>query len=146
MHPPFKNYEELIETYGYPGSEAWAEKWITEVSIEISMNRTRKVQCNKTIAALISEIFEELKDKNLIELVVSYDGCYVYRNIRCSSELSMHAFGLAIDIDASEYGLGSSKRLPDSIVNIFKSKGFFYGGDFIHRKDPMHFEYTTGVI
>lgn len=73
----------------------------------------------------------------------NYSGSYNYRNVRGATSLSCHAFGAAIDVNAEKLSLGSTKRLPDPIIQAFKSVGAFYGGDFIHRKDPMHLQFAN---
>lgn len=73
-----------------------------------------------------------------------YGGIYCRRAIRGTSHPSTHSWGIAIDLEPLRYPLGSADRFPDAIVNAFKSCGFFYGGDFLSRRDPMHFQLCTG--
>lgn len=35
---------------------------------------------------------------------------------------------------------GNKGAMPDAVVQCFKSEGWFWGGDFKSRKDPMHFQ------
>lgn len=73
----------------------------------------------------------------------NYSGSYNYRPIRGSSRLSCHAFGAAIDFDAEHLPLGqgvAASAMPESVVQAFKAQGFFWGGDYTGRKDPMHFQ------
>jgi len=73
----------------------------------------------------------------------NYSGSFNYRNVRGASNLSCHAFGAALDIDAEHNPLGAVKgRMPQEVVQAFKSVGAFWGGDFIHRKDWMHFQFA----
>ena len=69
------------------------------------------------------------------------DWGYANRPIRGRNKPSNHSWGLAVDIDATQFPLGSSKRLPQWIVDLWGFYGFEYGGDWKGRKDPMHFEY-----
>jgi len=70
-----------------------------------------------------------------------FSGTYNYRPIRGSSRLSCHAFGAAIDLDAEDNPLGAThSTLPPDVVTCFKTQGFFWGGDYLGRKDPMHFQ------
>jgi len=79
-----------------------------------------------------------LDDRNLTQ----YGGAFTYRAMRGSDHLSMHSYGIAIDIDPEHNPLGSKKTtLPKWYINIWKKHGFFWGGDYRKRKDPMHFEY-----
>lgn len=74
-----------------------------------------------------------------------YAGVYCYRPKRGVQQMSMHAFGIAIDGDAEKYPLGSADRYPDEVIECFRQFGWFYGGDFSGRKDPMHFQLAAGV-
>lgn len=70
-----------------------------------------------------------------------FSGSYNYRPIRGSSRLSCHAFGAAVDHDAEDNPLGSTHNtIPLGIVACFKAQGFFWGGDYIGRRDNMHFQ------
>ncbi|MDA8562142.1 M15 family metallopeptidase, partial [Gammaproteobacteria bacterium] len=84
---------------------------------------------------------------------------YYWRNVAKESYLSMHSFGIAIDInlDYSNYWLwdylSSKKKLthltlrnkiPMEIVDIFEKEGFVWGGRWYHY-DTMHFEYKPEV-
>ena len=74
----------------------------------------------------------------------AYGGCYNYRPIRGSSNLSNHAFGAAIDIDPEHYPLGAKTAYqPKIIVDAFKRQGALYGGDYKGRRDPMHWEFVS---
>ena len=56
----------------------------------------------------------------------------------------IHPWGIAIDLESERYPLGSKARFPDAVVAVFRDAGFFYGGDFASRKDPMHFQFCKG--
>lgn len=79
----------------------------------------------------------------LFNHIRNFSGSYNYRPIRGSSRLSCHAFGAAIDFDAEHLPLGKgvpSSEMPQVVVRAFKDQGFFWGGDYTGRKDPMHFQ------
>jgi hypothetical protein len=76
----------------------------------------------------------------------NYSGSYNYRSVRGSVRLSCHAFGAAIDIDAEQNPMnynGDHGNMPPIVINAFKSVGWFWGGDYQTRKDPMHFGAAT---
>jgi hypothetical protein len=75
---------------------------------------------------------------------VHSDGGYVDRDIRGRpGQKSEHAYGRAIDINAAQNGLGSLvNTFPKNISQLAAKYGLTWGGDFKHRKDPMHFEYN----
>lgn len=76
----------------------------------------------------------------------TWDGCYVIRNVRGSStSLSRHSWAMAFDINAAWNGLGVKPVFSKEFVDIFKSEGFYWGGDFT-RKDGMHFEMNIDLV
>lgn len=77
--------------------------------------------------------------------LTKYGGAYVYRAKRGSIQLSMHSFGIAIDIDPEGNPLGAtSTTFPKWFINCWKKAGFTWGGNFKGRKDPQHFQYAKG--
>jgi len=64
--------------------------------------------------------------------------------VRGGSHPSTHSWGIAIDLEPDRYPLGCKERFPEEVVKVFRNHGFFYGGDFKDRKDPMHFQLVTG--
>ena len=77
--------------------------------------------------------------------VSNYSGSYEPRNIRGSSSISLHAYGAAVDFDAEHNGMTYDRnagffKSSHPLVQAFKAQGWFWGGDFKGRRDPMHFE------
>ena len=102
---------------------------------------------NKMVAMSLLKVFTEIldqcgHDQKKVDAIgaSAYGGCYNYRPIRGSSNLSNHAFGAAIDIDPAHNPLGSKNRPNKIIYNAFKNEGWLSGADYTGRKDPMHFE------
>lgn len=81
-------------------------------------------------------------------------GCFAPRAKRGVAELSVHTFGAAVDVDASDNRLIVDCRLddprrslytiPSGVVAIWEAEGFFWGGRFKNRFDPMHFQLCDG--
>jgi len=139
-------YADLFNHYGNPMNSAFESTYIVRRPHTIAGGQQITVASHIAIADKIHLALAEIVAKGELSYLNEYDGAYVVRNIRGSSHPSLHSWGLAIDFDASKYPLGSDQRLPHDIIMAWKNQGFFYGGDFRHRHDPMHFEYTTGAI
>lgn len=97
---------------------------------------------HKLVTPMLRDIFQEIANKRLAGFVHTFDGCYCHRNVRGGRRLSFHAFGAAVDLNASENPLGSESRMHTGIIDIFKNHGWIWGGDF-KRKDPMHFQFGS---
>lgn len=72
-----------------------------------------------------------------------FGGTFVYRAKRGTVGMSMHAYGIAIDINPAKNPMGKKGVMPEWFVAIFKKWGFTWGGSW-KRTDPMHFQYATG--
>jgi hypothetical protein len=68
---------------------------------------------------------------------------YNYRSVRGGGGLSLHSYGIAIDVNPQSNGQGSGRGdIPQSIIDVFHKNGFQWGGDWEGRtNDPMHFEW-----
>jgi hypothetical protein len=53
----------------------------------------------------------------------------------------LHAWGLAVDLNARANPFGGRSRQDPRLVRIMERHGFSWGGDFPTRPDPMHFEF-----
>jgi hypothetical protein len=91
--------------------------------------------------------FEEIEEKGLLEDIIFWGGSFVPRMVRGSTRTpSNHTFGTAFDINPDQNGLGATsppvgkRGSVRRLVAIFKKYGFFWGGDYKRRSDPMHFE------
>lgn len=100
-------------------------------------------RCASALMAALAKVWEQFNSQEAIEAIGMhrFSGSYNYRAIRGSSRLSCHAFGAAVDFDADHNKLGELHGAMDpAVVSAFKSVGFFWGGDYHGRKDPMHFQ------
>ena len=101
------------------------------------------VTCHRLLYPQLYRAMEEIVEQDLSHLVDpdQYGGCYVPRFIDRNPDkpLSMHAFGLAFDINVSTNYLGTKGDLDPRLVEIIERWGFEWGGRW-ERPDPMHFE------
>jgi hypothetical protein len=74
---------------------------------------------------------------------------WAYRTISGSADVSNHASGTAIDLNAPRHPLGASGTFNAAQVAAIRrilasvSPAVRWGGDYSGRKDEMHFEITT---
>lgn len=119
------------------------KQWVRENIETISLPLIGEVSCHRLMVPQLRAALTEIEDEGLASLIdpAQYGGCYVPRFVDRNPELplSMHAFGLAADLNVSTNQLGTSGAMDPRVVSIFKRWGFAWGGDF-SRPDPMHFE------
>jgi D-alanyl-D-alanine carboxypeptidase-like protein len=115
----------------------WVAEHITTQPVPILGN----VQCNKLIFPQLRAALEEIVARGLADKIHpgEYAGCYNARFIAGSTTLSNHAFGLALDLNVPGNQRGTVGEMDRGVVQIFKSWGFAWGGDWSWT-DPMHFE------
>ena len=102
------------------------------------------VTCHRLMLPQLRGALQEVQDAGLAGTLTTYSGCYVPRFIERDPErsISLHTWGIAIDMDAATNGRGTVGTMDRRVVEIFKRWGFAWGGDWRYT-DPMHFELTT---
>lgn len=128
----------------------WGQGWPVNRSGDMATVRAARSGTSFTVHELIAPIIKYLIDETERRGYLldhgpgdqNDDWSYANRSIRGKRTPSNHSWGLAVDIDATQFPMGSKKRLPQWIVDLWKAHGFDYGGDWKGRADPMHFEFN----
>jgi hypothetical protein len=119
--------------------DSWVAANITSGTVPI----LGTVNCHRILIPQLGAALGEVQEVGLASEIRpgDYGGCYVPRFIDRDPRrgLSMHAFGLAVDLNVSTNGLGTRGDMDPDIVRIFEKWGFRWGG-WWSRPDPMHFE------
>jgi hypothetical protein len=144
--------------YGDPMSPAFKRKlvvWDVPAELEIGFI-PKKIFCHPDLIAPLSQAFKNLISTGVVKELKTWDGCYNTRPIRgyekkyqtlvnagkieeSAKYISVHSWGLAIDVNAAENGLGKTPKLSKKFVKCFTDAGFVWGGNF-ERLDGMHFQ------
>jgi D-alanyl-D-alanine carboxypeptidase len=100
------------------------------------------VTCHRALIRPLRRAFGALERRGLARLVDpdDYAGCYAPRRIPGSGALSLHAWGLAIDLNAAANPLLGPSRQDHRLVRAMERAGFAWGGRWPTAPDPMHFE------
>lgn len=118
---------------------AWARTHIRSRKVAI----LGTVTCHRLMLPQLARAMREIELKGLSRLIdrSQYGGCYVARTILWdpSNPPSMHAWGLAIDLNVSTNQYGARPQMDPRIVGIFEKWGFNWGGRW-RTPDGMHFE------
>ena len=99
----------------------------------------KKIFCNNDFKPLLEKALNNVVDRGLAKEMKTWDGCYVIRNKRGLSSLSMHSWGLAVDINAFENQLNQKPNISPQFVKCFTDAGLEWGGNW-KRLDGMHYE------
>lgn len=118
---------------------AWVSASI--VSGEVPLLGT--VTCHRVLFPALRGAMQQVVDEGLTELVDvdDFGGCYVPRFIGRDPGrgLSLHTWGIAVDLNVQGNLPGTPGTLDPRVVEVMKSWGFAWGGDW-RVPDPMHFE------
>lgn len=100
----------------------------------------RKVYCNKKLIPLLDKAFKDVINCGYADDIRTWDGCFNVRTQKGAQQaMSLHSWGLAIDINAAWNGFHAVPTMPQMIVTCFERNGFDWGGKFSHP-DGMHFQ------
>ncbi len=141
-----------LGSFGYtPGpngtispDRSWVSKNIATRKVPI----LGTVTCHRLMLPQLEGALRELQRAGLAHLINVGDyhyqgGCYVPRFKRGSStSLSMHAWGLAIDVNVATNPAGAASRQDPRLVAIFERWGFRWGGRW-SPPDAHHFELAS---
>jgi hypothetical protein len=115
--------------------------WVRANIVSARVPVLGRVTCHRLMLPQLRRALAEVDAAGLAGLIHSYDGCYVPRFIERdpAHPVSLHTWGIAIDLDAATNQRGGRGTIDPRIVDIFKRWGFRWGGDWSYT-DPMHFE------
>jgi hypothetical protein len=117
----------------------WVHAYIRTEKVPI----VGSVTCNKGMLPQLRAALAEVVQRGLADKIhpSQYGGCYYPRYIAHdpAKGLSLHTWGIAIDLNVPENQRGTAGQMDRQVVQIFKRWGFAWGGDW-HYTDPMHFE------
>jgi hypothetical protein len=115
--------------------------WDVPTHLEIGVI-PKKLYCNKLIVAPLIQAFTNLIDRGFVKELKTWDGCFNVRRKRGLTSMSLHSWGIAIDVNAAWNGLNKTPQLSAGFVKCFTDAGFDWGGTWT-RKDGMHFQLKT---
>lgn len=125
--------------YGNPSeSNPCMVLWDVPAELEIGLI-PKRIYCNKDLVHPLSNAFKRLIDTGYVKELKTWDGCFNIRKKRGLTSMSLHSWGLAVDLNSFENGLGVQPKLSAGFVKCFTDSGFEWGGTWT-RKDGMHFQ------
>ena len=119
---------------------AWVEAHIVEAEVPLLEGTVR---CHERLVPQLAGALGELEERGLGDLIdpEQYGGCWVPRHILgdAGRALSLHAWGLAVDLNVDDNPYGAEPVLDPRVVETFERWGFAWGGHW-RTPDGMHFE------
>ncbi|MGQ0678376.1 MAG: M15 family metallopeptidase [Actinomycetota bacterium] len=139
--------QKAIGSFRYQGNEDGSisqdTSWVARNIVGKTMPILGHMRCHKAMFPQLEAALTEIQDRGLAGLINpgEFGGCHVPRFIGHDSGkgISMHAWGLALDINVPSNLQGEPPQLDPRIVAVFESWGFRWGGRW-SVPDGMHFE------
>lgn len=99
----------------------------------------KRLYCNRAMIAPLTAAFENIINRGLVSQLKTWDGCFNIRKKRGATSQSLHAWGIAIDINAAWNQFGRAPTMSPELVKCFTDAGFDWGGVW-SKPDGMHFQ------
>lgn len=135
-------------TNGPNGTVRPEQRWVQEYIRREEVPILGLVTCNKGMLPQLRGALTEVVAAGLADKIhpEEYAGCYYPRYIGRdpSNGLSLHSWGIAVDLNVPGNLRGTRGEIDRRVVAIFKRWGFAWGGDWNYT-DPMHFEMARVV-
>lgn len=136
--------QQCFAEYGAPDI-VFERKWMTllivpqEIGVKIQP-LPRRIYCNKDMIAPLDTALRNLIEQGCSEELRTWDGCFNIRPKKLNPKaLSLHSWGIAVDINAAWNQLRQKPTLTPGFVKCWKDAGFDWGGDW-KIPDGMHFQ------
>jgi len=150
-----------IQKYGsYDHAGRWANesRWITDYHVptniindpsynwrwarDLGGGSVTHFAVNRDISSAVTAALDSLQQSGHLGDLHTFSGAFAERNTRGSGQVSAHAYGLALDINADTMARGSRALQPLHLRTSFMRAGFVDGGTWVPpwaQRDPMHF-------
>lgn len=140
----------FLQADGTPTS-GWERKILVPIDLPTPLplswdlsKRAHICRVHYKTAPFFKRAFALLEENGGLSHLTDYGGTYEWRRKRTSSQLSVHSWGIAIDLNTITNKLGEDGDMHPLVVQAFKDAGFCWGGDFSGTKDPQHFQLCFG--
>jgi len=132
---------QALKKYGDPDKQLAMVVWDVPTELEIGVI-PKKIYCNKDMISPLSKALQALITTGHVNELKTWDGCFNIRKKRGQSSMSLHSWGIAIDVNAAWNCFGCKPQLSATFVKCFTDNGFDWGGTW-SKADGMHFQLKT---
>lgn len=131
---------DCFRKYGDPERKEGAFMTLWDVPAELEHGAIpKRIYCNKDIVHLLEAALTNVVRRGLAAQIKTWDGCFNIRQKRGADSMSLHSWGLAIDINAAWNRFGKQPTMSAELVACFTDAGFTWGGAW-RVPDGMHFQ------
>jgi len=131
--------QQAFRKYGNPSdSNPHMIMWDVPGFLEIGMI-PKRIYCNRDLVQPLSKAFQELIRTGHVNELKTWDGCFNIRKKRGGATMSLHSWGIAVDLNAFSNCFGCIPKLSPGFVKCFTDNGFDWGGTW-RKPDGMHMQ------
>lgn len=140
---------QALKKYGQPSTDNKSlVLWDVPSALEIGVI-PKRIYCNKDLVKPLETAFANLIKTGCVNELKTWDGCFNIRKKRGLNSMSLHSWGLAVDVNASSNPLGLTREqivakgltpFSEEFLQCFRDAGFNCGADWKSRPDFMHME------
>jgi len=136
----------LYTRYGDPQIPGWENKWITNWKVQKlhSWFPVSELRIHKHFWPLLQHAFFDLEKLGLQEEIRSCHNCFQLAHIHHSPVLSVHSWGVALDLNADDNPTGSMGTWSEAFINVMTRNHIYCGLNWTGYKEPMHFSMVDG--
>ena len=157
MQVDFPFFQRDVEDiFGEPTEDGFADQYLKSIDLSRFADSfphvkdwdgnpwNHKIYGNVVMEGPLQKAFGLIVQRGLAHELHTYDGCFNIRRAKGGNIMSMHSWGLAIDLDANRNPFQPDGDLvtswSDAFVRCFCDAGFEWGGSWDRPKDTMHFQ------
>jgi hypothetical protein len=129
---------DCLKKYGAAELEKNMIVWVVPVELHIK-TVPKKIYCNVDMIAPLTKAFQNIISSKLESHLKTWDGCFNIRKKRGLTSMSLHSWGVAVDVNAAWNGLGKPSTMAPEFVKCWTDAGFEWGGLW-KRCDAMHYQ------
>lgn len=139
--------QQCLKKFGTPGDVKTEGRFMSPWDIPVAINIAiptlpNLLYCNNLIRAPLELAFRNVIARKLTGQIRTFDGCYKVRNKTGQKSLSLHCWGVAVDINAAWNRYNAKPTMSPELVKCFTDAGFDWGGTW-SKPDGMHFQLKT---
>jgi hypothetical protein len=136
--------KEMTSYFGDPRDPSFAQEFLRRMEFsDLGIPNIGAIYGNYVLERPLRKAFEAIINAGLSDVITTYDGCWNIRTMKSQKQLSMHAWGIAVDFNAATNPFTYDDLVtdfPSAFILCFAQAGFEWGGLWNSCKDAMHFQ------
>lgn len=149
-----KTQTQLIKAMGNPYTARlkFEKKFMDLWDIPDDINKAipalpNKLYINYLIIQPLEDTFRELIASGLHKEIKTFDGCFNVRVKRGSEGISTHAWGIAVDLNATWNPFRGKVTWSKKFLDVWRRNGWICGADWSEKsRDGMHMQGDNFIV